>query len=675
MEDLFLNILNALQYGLLLLDDKGSIKYCNRTAREIISLSNTPPWPSFDEIGELYPQSFWKQPLQTADVMITIGKERMELLASTYKIPQGIILCLDREKSQIEDEFRFFIMDNMSEGVVLLDYFGNVLYMNSAAKVMLGVGLHAGSTKLWSIENVGEFLPKDFWRESLYKKEILFRKGDNEVHLLASAYSQSDKIILCLEEEKRETLRFMRQEALMTTDLDALVGVNPEFRKQAMVLANSDLSFLITGESGTGKEVMARAIHYSSSRSKGPFIVIDCTALPEHLVESELFGYEPGSFTGARSDGRAGKFELADGGTIMLDEISELPLTMQPKLLRILNDQLVMRIGARRPKAVNVRVIACTNRNLQEMVEKGHFRGDLFYRLKGAILYLEPLRERMEYFNDLVAFFIKKYGHGKKFQFSQAAQVIMHNFRWPGNVRELEKTIQYVLAQDPEETIKETLLPEDVIHVKTEMRIGKLKEMVKMHERMLVIEALQSNGYNITLTAKKMGLSRMGLSKKISILNIAHPHSKIAKRFPKRMARGNKAHIEVLDIPYTKVKAGDKIKIKLRITNTGRTPWLTICKSHRPTIKHAGQYYVQVEWIDVEKLKAIDSYSAILPKTVDCNETVIIDDYTYVTKYPGKYRVAFSMIQQGAYQFLDKALPSTAYTIKNCPGVDITVVN
>ncbi len=674
MEQNHQTILDMLNSGVIHLDETGTILYCNRAGRKMLSLAEAPPWPRLEELGELYPPGFWKKSLQLTDVMITRDGERTQFLASTQPLARGTVLSLEQERSQIEDEFRFFIMDNMSEGVVLLDNRGLVLYLNSAAKVTLGVGLHAGSVKLWSMDNLGEFLPPDFWKTPAYKKEVLFRKGDNEVHLLVSTYQQSDKIILCLEEERRETLRFIRQEALTTTDLDAVVGIGPELRKQAMVLANSDLSFMITGESGTGKEVMARAVHYSSSRSKCPFVVIDCTALPEHLVESELFGYEPGSFTGAKSDGRAGKFELADGGTIMLDEISELPLAMQPKLLRILNDQLVMRIGARRPKAVNVRVIACTNRNLKDMVDKGQFREDLYYRLKGAVLHLPPLRERMKYFNDLVELFLRKYGHGRSYRFSPRAQAVMINYRWPGNVRELEKAIQYALAHDPEEMINEDLLPGDMMCGEMELRVGNLKEMVRMHERMLVVSALQNNGYNITATAKNLGISRMGLTKKVKGLNISHPNSKLAKRFPKRMARGNKAEIEILEVTPTTVKAGSKIHIRLKVTNTGRNPWLSICKSHRPTAKHAGQYYVQIEWIEADKMKVIDSFNVILPKTIEPGETVIVDDFSCTIKQSGKYQVAFSMILQGACQFLNKALPSIEYTFKYCPKIEITVI-
>ncbi len=667
-------VLDALKQGVLLLEATGVIKYANPAARQHLDLAEGDIGKPVDELAELYPLKFWRETLSKADVMARRNGVELQCLATTHRAGEEIVLVLDWERVQVEDEFRFFIMDNMSEGVVLLDANGAVLYLNSAAKVMLRVGLHGGQAKYWTVGNLGEFAPGDFWRYPAYKKEVLFRTGDDEVHLLASAYHQSDKVILVLEEEKRETLRFIRQESLAATDLDALAGVGPELRRQAMVLANSDLSFLVTGESGTGKEVMARAVHYSSVRAKGPFVVIDCTALPEHLVESELFGYEPGSFTSASRDGRAGKFELADGGTIMLDEISELPLAMQPKLLRILNDQMVMRIGARKPKPVNVRVIACTNRDLRGMVEKGQFREDLFYRLKGATLQLPPLRERMKHFDGLLELFLKKYGHGKGHRFGPQAMAVLHNFRWPGNVRELEKAVQYALAQDPVEEIGPELLPGDILHGEMELRDGKLKEMVRLHERTLVAAALQANKFNVTATAAKLGLTRMGLTKKVMALGIVTPQSQV-KRFPKRMGRGNKASIEILEVTPTTVKRGDRISFKLRVTNTGRNPWLELSQNRRGTSRKTGWYGIKVQWLRADKPDMHVWYCDVpLPKKVMPAESVTVRDTVKADVETGEYTLMFFMHQQNTSCFLDTPMGSILYNSKNVPSVPVTVM-
>ncbi|MCU0605971.1 MAG: sigma 54-interacting transcriptional regulator [Candidatus Edwardsbacteria bacterium] len=426
----------------------------------------------------------------------------------------------------------------------------------------------------------------------------------------------------------------------------------------------------MTGESGTGKEVMARAVHYSSVRAKGPFVVIDCTALPEHLVESELFGYEPGSFTGAKSEGRAGKFELADGGTIMLDEISELPLAMQPKLLRILNDQMVMRIGARKPKPVNVRVIACTNRDLRAMVEKGQFREDLFYRLKGATLNLPPLRERMKHFDGLLELFLKKYGHGKDHRFAPQALAVLHNFRWPGNVRELEKAVQYALAQDPAGEIGPELLPGDIIHGTLALREGKLKEMVRLHERALVAAALQANAFNVTATAARLGLTRMGLTKKVATLGIKLPGHGI-KRFPKRMGRGNRAAIEVLEVSPTAVPARGTVRISVRVTNTGRNPWLSVSKTRA---ERRGQYIFQCIWSRAEDLTRYVAYSNIpLPGPVHPNESVSLRDDIKAPGDAGEYVVYCCMALTGTAGFAQNPAGNNEYNATHFPNFRIMV--
>ncbi len=667
-------VIDALKQGVLLLDRSGAIKYFNPSVGKHLDFTEGDIGRQLDELVELYPRKFWREPLAKADVLVRRSGVEQQCLATTHAADDDIVLLLDWERLQVEDEFRFFIMDNMSEAVLLLDEQGGVLYMNNAATVMLRVGLRRGADRYWTLAGLGEFAPDGFWRYPAYKKEILFRKGDDEVHLLASAHHQSDKVILVLEEEKRETLRFIRQDTLATVNLDTMAGIGTELRRQAMVLANSDLSFLVTGESGTGKEVMARAVHYSSVRCKGPFVVIDCTALPEHLVESELFGYEPGSFTGARSEGRAGKFELADGGTIMLDEISELPLAMQPKLLRILNDQMVMRIGARKPKPVNVRVIACTNRDLQAMVPRGQFREDLFYRLKGAVLHLPPLRERMKNLDELLALFLNKYGHGRPYRFSPHAHAVLGNFRWPGNIRELEKAVQFVLAQDPPEEIPGRLLPGDIVHGNPALSGGRLKDAVRQHERALVSAALQAHTFNVTATAATLGLTRMGLAKKIAVLGVKLP-GKRAERFPKRMGRGNRAKVEILAVSPATVRRGGEISLRLRVENTGRTPWLELGKTSRECKRKPGTYsLVAVWWKKQEPSAQVAENFLPLPHPLPPGQGATIDERITVSAPPGTYLVSCWMTLNGVGAFLDKPVACLAYSAECYPSVEVAVI-
>ena len=227
-------------------------------------------------------------------------------------------------------------------------------------------------------------------------------------------------------------------------------------------VAESEATVLITGESGTGKEVLARFIHENSGHAKGPFVAVNCAAIPENLIESELFGYEKGAFTGAVNK-KIGKFEAADGGTILLDEIGEIPIHLQAKLLRVLQEREVERLGALKPSKINTRVLATTNRNLKAMSEEGSFREDLYYRLNVISMELPPLRDRKEDVADLSSFFIKKYSEINKKpvkSLSNDALKTLQSYEWPGNVRELEHTIEraVVLSKTAEITSKDLFL-------------------------------------------------------------------------------------------------------------------------------------------------------------------------------------------------------------------------
>lgn len=227
-------------------------------------------------------------------------------------------------------------------------------------------------------------------------------------------------------------------------------------------VAQSEATVLITGESGTGKEVLARFIHEHSGHAAGPFIAVNCAAIPENLIESELFGYEKGAFTGAVNK-KIGKFEAADGGTILLDEIGEIPIHLQAKLLRVLQEKEVERLGALKPAKINTRVLATTNRNLKTMSEEGSFREDLYYRLNVISMELPPLRDRKEDVADLSSFFIKKYSEINKKPvkpLSADALKALQSYEWPGNVRELEHTIEraVVLSKSSEISARDLFL-------------------------------------------------------------------------------------------------------------------------------------------------------------------------------------------------------------------------
>jgi PAS domain S-box-containing protein len=229
--------------------------------------------------------------------------------------------------------------------------------------------------------------------------------------------------------------------------------------------ADSDATILLQGETGVGKDVFARKIHQISPRRNRPFFKVDCPTIPENLIESELFGYVSGAFSGANVRGKIGFFEMVDKGTLLLDEIGELPLAMQSKLLRVLQDQEIVRVGSTKVRKVDVRIIAATNRNLEEEVEKGRFRSDLFYRLRVAVLHIPPLRERIEDILPLADLFLQRYAtqYNKKVRFGSGMEEILLGYRWPGNVRELENLIQGLVVTSERGCIDVSDLPRNMV--------------------------------------------------------------------------------------------------------------------------------------------------------------------------------------------------------------------
>jgi PAS domain S-box-containing protein len=309
-----------------------------------------------------------------------------------------------------------------------------------------------------------------------------------------------------------------------------LIGKSPEFqtvKSMAEHVSHTTSTLLITGESGTGKELFAQAIHNDSERKSGPFIRINCAALPENLLESELFGYEDGAFTGARRGGKQGKFELARGGTIFLDEIGDMPLSMQTKLLTVLQERTVERIGGNVPIPVNVRVIAATNRNLEEMVNKQEFRQDLYYRLNVVRLSIPPLRKRQADVLLIAKESIKRINNKLKtttIDISDQAREMLQYYSWPGNVRELENLLERAVNladMNHEEFLAVKHFPSLVeeaysaISLPQEENIN-LPEAMENLEKQFIVQALTRTSGNKVQTAKMLGIHCSALYRKIS---------------------------------------------------------------------------------------------------------------------------------------------------------------
>ncbi len=391
--------------------------------------------------------------------------------------------------------------------------------------------------------------------------ELLKRAKKRAPIVILTAYGTMDITVKAIEEGAAEYItkpfsfeeisevleRFLKREEdkeEFEREKEEVIGSSKRMQEVFKIIgrvARSSITVLITGESGSGKEVIARAIHNYSDRKEKPFITVNCAALPANLLEAELFGYEKGSFTGAITS-KKGLFEQAEGGTLFLDEIGELPLELQAKLLRVLQEKEIRRIGSEKSKKVNVRIIAATNRNLEEEVKKGNFREDLFFRLNVVRIEVPPLRERKEDIIPLAYHFIKKFSKEFKLkpkELSKGAVEFLLNYNFPGNVRELENMILRAMVLSPGELIKEEDLKEQsqqekvpsfekaienfvqkVFTVEQKERNNLYHLVVKSAEKILIREVLKRCEFNQVKAAQVLGIHRNTLRKKIKELGI-----------------------------------------------------------------------------------------------------------------------------------------------------------
>jgi PAS domain S-box-containing protein len=303
-----------------------------------------------------------------------------------------------------------------------------------------------------------------------------------------------------------------------------LLGKSDKFYKilsMAQKLSTSDISVLIQGESGTGKELFAHAIHNASKRSQESFVVVNCAAIPENLLESELFGYEAGAFTGANKQGKLGLLEIADGGTVFLDEIGDMNITLQAKLLRFLQSMEFQRVGGTEKVTVNVRVVAATNQDLEAMIEKETFREDLFYRLNAAQLKIPPLRERKEDIEVFLIYFLAKQGEKDQRSFTLAEETkrILLDYPWPGNVRELENTVNFLTSVSNKSIITTAYLPEKFFRDRLDLS----PSVETNQEKQEIMNALERFGKSVNgkkEVARHLGISLATLYNKLKYYGI-----------------------------------------------------------------------------------------------------------------------------------------------------------
>jgi DNA-binding NtrC family response regulator len=334
--------------------------------------------------------------------------------------------------------------------------------------------------------------------------------------------------------ERRKILMenlYLKQALDERASMGELIGKDDKIRKIYDIIehiSDSDSTVLITGESGTGKEIVAETIHKKSKRANKPYVIVNCAAIPENLLESEMFGHERGSFTGAL-DRHLGKFELASGGTIFLDEIGEMPMAMQVKLLRAVQEGAIERVGGEKSIPIDIRIIAATNIDLKNAIQDKKFREDLYYRLNVIPINIPPLRDRSEDIPLFINYFLAKYNKELnkdiKYMTGEALKVFQE-YSWPGNIRELGNLIERIVTLSKDDHIDTAHLPKDIIHSKPNnngtfsLEEGSLMKAVRIFEKKIIIEALRYCNGNQTSTAKTLGIHRTTLISKLEAYGI-----------------------------------------------------------------------------------------------------------------------------------------------------------
>ena len=459
---------------------------------------------------------------------------------------------MDQKKiEELQEKVQFYeaVLDNIYNGVMITDVEGRIIFFSKTYGKFLGIdpqqviGKHClevvensrmdvvAKTGIAEINQAHRIMDQDMVVQRIPIKkngqviavfgQVMF-KDVRDVHTLARKLNVLESKIELYEKEL-ETLRSSKY------TIDNIVGKSEgivEVKNAALRAAMTNASVLLMGESGTGKELFAHAIHHASERRPYPFIRLNCAAIPKDLLEAELFGYEAGAFTGAGSKGKPGKFELAHRGSIFLDEISDLPLEMQPKLLRVLEEKEMERIGGNRLTRSDFRLIAATHENLEKYVEQGKFRKDLFYRLNVIPIQIPPLRERKEDIAPITEHLIQQLNKELGTHVLEIAPEVLQvfqNYYWPGNVRELANIVERILYTIDGDTIKIDHLPiffQSMEGRSSKIQVTKLKRLKDDMEKEMLLHAMHLTKNNKNKAAKILGIHRTALYKKMKKFDI-----------------------------------------------------------------------------------------------------------------------------------------------------------
>ncbi|MBE6069518.1 MAG: PAS domain-containing protein [Clostridium lundense] len=553
-------IINNINDGIIVTNTNGKINIINKIAQEILNIDEHYGIGRIisDLIPEVLEFQLPKKIYKKINKNINLGKKvilttRIPMIENN-EIKEVIYVFKDiTEKESIKNQlvsgknWNDILKQalNMAyEGIVIVDKYGYITMISKGYAEFLGIddkkviGKHATdvieNTRMHIVVKTGKEeeaqLQKIGNKYMMATRTPLFINGEiqgavgkvlfknaKELEFLHKKFSKVQKELEAYKEQFQEKNSARYTFADIVGNSDGIM----EAKKLSKKAALTDSNVLLIGESGTGKELFAHSIHKNSNRKYGPFVKVNCGAIPSDLLESELFGYEGGAFTGAKKEGKIGKFELADGGTIFLDEIGDMPLHMQVKLLRVLQEKEVERVGAVSPKNIDIRIIAATNQKLDSMVKEGKFRADLYYRLNVVTVRIPPLRERKDDITLLSKFLcdkISKKLNREKCIVSDEALEYLKNYRWEGNIRQLENAIERAIniIENTSSLLLPKHLPKEITGVEIDIDILKLEDVIWQAERNAIINAIKMCKGNKQKAAKELGISRTTLYEKVN---------------------------------------------------------------------------------------------------------------------------------------------------------------
>jgi transcriptional regulator with PAS, ATPase and Fis domain len=499
----------------------------------------------------MHPILYLEEKLGTLSLLALNEKQRQKLFKDQDKFTKFInnlcnFIAVTLKEKKMEMKVKSLahqikaVIDFVHEGIIAVNAEGRITNINQSALQMLCLGddpHHKQISDLFAGFNLHRLIQGGAESGSRnYEQEIYYRvEGQAGLLLFCNItlmYEQSRVTGAVISFRRKDDLKILATRIIgeeKKLAFEAIKGTSPEMseiKKTMKRVADTDSTLLIRGETGTGKSLFARAVHETSCRGGKPFVTVNCASIPSTLLESELFGYEEGAFTGARKGGKPGKFELAHEGTLFLDEIGDMPLSSQVKLLQVIETRRLERVGGIKTLNLDVRIIAATNQDLEELIDQNKFRKDLFYRLNVIPFFIPPLRERREDINLLIHFFLDQYNRQLRkniIRFSDQARNLLSRYPWPGNVRELENAIEYAVNIETGTEISPENLPAKVTKYRRDDEVGHACSLACL-EQSAIIKAL--NEYGTTTRGKEraaiaLGISRATLYRKLKNIKLS----------------------------------------------------------------------------------------------------------------------------------------------------------